>query len=317
MFNSTHTLVGFAFGRSGAEKWARYATATAVIASNLPDVDSIAGFWGTAAYLDHHRGLTHSPVGILVLALLLSAVMYFFSGNFWKTYAVALIAMATHPMLDFLNSYGVRPLLPLKETWYYGDVAFIFDPYMDLALLSGIFLGSLMPKRRRAMAFLSLLLVVFYIGAKAQLHATATAKLRETGVPIRNAKSVAVMPTMWNPLRWDVIATSDTGVARFDICAIPCGEMRAEIIPMNSAPASEIVTRASSAKSAVALLRFARFPVTRVERLNSGYRVTFIDFRFYSEATNTALGSEVILDDSMNVTKENLSFAHAVFSPRL
>src|SRR5437867_12265765 len=51
MFNSTHTFVGLAIAKTGAEKSVRYATATAVIASNLPDIDRIAGLWGTATTL--------------------------------------------------------------------------------------------------------------------------------------------------------------------------------------------------------------------------------------------------------------------------
>src|SRR5689334_9822859 len=134
MFNSTHTFVGLLIGKTGTERWAPYGLATAVIASNLPDVDSIAGLWGTATYLDHHRGITHSLIGIPVLALILSAIIYFFSGNFGKTYAIALIAMATHPALDYLNPYGIRPFLPWNTKWYYGDLVFIFDPYLDLIL---------------------------------------------------------------------------------------------------------------------------------------------------------------------------------------
>src|SRR5215471_7872488 len=107
MFNSTHTLAGFAIAKTGGDKWGRYATATAVIAANLPNIDSVAGFWGTASYLDHHRGITHSLIGVPILSLLLSLVMYFFSGNFVRTFAVALAAMATHPALDYLNPYGL------------------------------------------------------------------------------------------------------------------------------------------------------------------------------------------------------------------
>ena len=43
MFNSTHTFVGLAIARTGAEKWVPHATITAVIASNLPDIDIAAG----------------------------------------------------------------------------------------------------------------------------------------------------------------------------------------------------------------------------------------------------------------------------------
>jgi membrane-bound metal-dependent hydrolase YbcI (DUF457 family) len=184
MFNTTHTLAGFAVARMGGEKWGRYAIATAVIAANLPDIDSIAGFWGTAAYLDHHRGITHSLIGVPILSLLLSALMYFFSGNFLKTFAVALLAMATHPALGYLNPYGLRPFLPMNGTWYYGDTLFIFDPYLDAALLIGLILGARYPRLRQTGAILSLLLGVVYIGARMELHAGemgAVAKDVESG----------------------------------------------------------------------------------------------------------------------------------------
>ncbi len=44
MFNSTHTLVGIALSRAGLNRWSSHATATAVVASNFPDVDSFALF---------------------------------------------------------------------------------------------------------------------------------------------------------------------------------------------------------------------------------------------------------------------------------
>ena len=63
------------------------------------------------------------------------------------------------------------------------------------------------------------------------------------------------------------------------------------------------------------LLRFSRFPVTRMEGIRFGavgYRVLLYDFRFYDEVDHTALGSEVILDQSLHVVKESTSFAQTV-----
>src|SRR6185436_4300700 len=97
-------------------------------------------------------------------------IMYFFSENFGRTYAIALIAMATHPALDFLNSYGVRPFLPWNNTSYYGDAVFIIDPYLDALLLIGILWGTLQPDRRRLAALVSLSAVAAYIGMRVQLH---------------------------------------------------------------------------------------------------------------------------------------------------
>lgn len=313
MFNSTHTFVGLLVARSGADKWVRCATATAVIASNLPDLDSLAGFWGTAAYLDHHRGLSHTLIGIPILALLLSGIMYFFSENFGKTYVVALLAMATHPILDFLNSYGVRPLLPWNNTWYFGDSVFIFDPYLDALLLIGIAWGTLQPNRRRIAALVSFCAMAAYVGVRVQLHDMAEANLKEALGPDHTYRKVALLPLMLNPLKWDAIVETENGIMR-----IPAYSLRPAFLSLEETPEmhqntkSPIAMKAASAPSAAALLRFARFPVSRVEQLPSGYRAIFLDFRFYNQDAQTALASEVLLDDSANVINESLSFTRRI-----
>jgi inner membrane protein len=178
MFNSTHSLVGLAVARTGLDRWVPYAAATAVVAANLPDIEILSGLSGTAAYLDHHRGLSHSFIGVPCLALLLSGAMYVFSGKFWRTFAVALAAMATHPLLDYANNYGLRPFLPFDGTWYYGDVLFIFDLYLDFILLAGVLLGSRYKDRRQMFACLSLLAAVAYVGVRIELREIAWLRVR-------------------------------------------------------------------------------------------------------------------------------------------
>ena len=41
-----------------------------------------------------------------------------------------------HPLLDWLNTYGVRFLMPFDGTWFYGDALFIIDP--GVWLLAGL-----------------------------------------------------------------------------------------------------------------------------------------------------------------------------------
>src|SRR5437667_10214881 len=170
MFNSTHTLVGLAIARTGLDRWVPYAIATAVIATNLPDIEIITGLASTPTYVEYHRGITHTFIGIPVLSLALALGIYVFSGNFWKTFLVALVVMATHPALDYANTYGLRPFLPFDGTWYYGDTLFIIDPYIDLVLLLGIVVGRWKPKARRLTAWLSIGIVVAYIGVRTELH---------------------------------------------------------------------------------------------------------------------------------------------------
>ena len=314
MFNSTHTFVGLLIAKMGVGKWARYGTATAVIASNLPDIDSIAGFWGTATYLEHHRGITHSLIGIPALALLLSVVMYFFSGNFGKTYAIALIAMTTHPVLDLLNPYGLRPFLPWSDKWYYGDLVFIFDPYLDAVLVLGLVSASLWTDRRRLALSASVLAAACYIGLRIELHAMAASRIEPYLQQGSETRKWALIPNMLDPRRWDAVLQTNSEILRFDVDATASSAVEPRVTHIDTGPRSEIVDRAAMAHNAKAILRFARFPVTRVEQLPQGYRVVFYDFRFHRGDGATALAAEVLLDNSLNVTKDNLSFVQPLNS---
>ena len=52
---------------------------------------------------------------------------------------LSFIAVLSHPILDTLNTYGVRWLMPFSGTWFYGDSLFIVDPWMWAMLALGVF----------------------------------------------------------------------------------------------------------------------------------------------------------------------------------
>jgi len=306
MFNSTHTLVGLAIARTGLDRWAPYATPTALIAANLPDIEILTGLAGTSTYIEYHRGLTHSFIGIPVLSLALALGMYIFSGSFWKTFLIALAVMTTHPALDYANTYGLRPFLPFDQTWYYGDTLFIIDPYLDLALLAGCLVGYRFPSIRRLSAWLSVLVALAYIGIRAEFHAEARNQLASYTATLPDLQTSAVFPRMADPRIWDgIIGTKEEMIkVRIDIRH---GVDR-ELARMPQGVSSEIIGHASTALSAGTFIGFARFPVTRIEGTEFGYRVTFIDFRFYNETTGRAFAAEVLLDQSLRVIKDSLGF---------
>jgi inner membrane protein len=144
--NLTHSLVGLAAAKAGLERRTPYAAFACVVAANLPDIDIVALAGGPAFYLQHHRGITHSLVGTLALAV---AFPLLFCGGerLWSRLrrrkpraslkgllVCSLVLSASHPLLDWTNSYGVRPLLPWDGRWFYGDLLFIVDPWVWLAL---------------------------------------------------------------------------------------------------------------------------------------------------------------------------------------
>jgi len=117
----THTLTGLALSRAGLNRVSPYATPVLCLAANAPDCDIVTAPWGSVAYLHFHRHITHGLVMIPAMALLAVLVVWPFARKHfdWKlAYAVALVGAATHPLLDWMNAYGIRLLLPFSGKWY-------------------------------------------------------------------------------------------------------------------------------------------------------------------------------------------------------
>lgn len=136
MDNLAHTLVGAALGRAVADRHVPLAGVIGAIAANAPDwTELLIGLPGPPdKYLVLHRGITHSLVGALVQIVLLTLVV----GGSWRMtsrppwrWLVALIgaAVLSHLFMDWQGSYGWRPFLPWKTTWYYLDWVAIADVF--------------------------------------------------------------------------------------------------------------------------------------------------------------------------------------------
>jgi inner membrane protein len=177
MDNLTHSLVGLAAAKAGLEKLSPGATVLCVLAANSPDADIVTLVGGRWTYLQNHRGITHSIVGTIALALALPLV---FHGCAWLIARLrkrkpvtrlrglmiaSIVVTATHPLLDWTNNYGVRFLLPWNARWFYGDLVFIMDPVFWLVLGGAVFLVAARTRMRLAvwiaLAVIPSLLVFF------------------------------------------------------------------------------------------------------------------------------------------------------------
>jgi inner membrane protein len=149
-----HTLVGGALAETGLKRVTPLATATLLIGANLPDIDGVATFVGSDASLHFRRGWTHGVLAAVVLPLVLAGLVLAYD-KFWRRrrnpeadpartgliIALSYGAFLTHPLLDWLNTYGVRLLMPFDGRWFYGDALFIIDPWMWLLAGSSVILA--------------------------------------------------------------------------------------------------------------------------------------------------------------------------------
>jgi inner membrane protein len=159
----THLLTGACLGRSGFNRKAAYATLAMTLAAEAPDLDTLWGIRGPVAGFEHHRGITHTFLGLPVEAAVVVAAVWGVHRlrqrhaerkrlqlNVVETpapltrapvrwgllYLFSLLALLSHLLLDWTNNYGLRPFFPFNPRWYAGSFVFIVEPIM-LVLLAG------------------------------------------------------------------------------------------------------------------------------------------------------------------------------------
>lgn len=74
MDNLTHSLVGAVLGQLGLKRKTGLAMPALILAANLPDIDAGCTLYGIES-LAMRRGITHGPIALLVLPLLLWALL--------------------------------------------------------------------------------------------------------------------------------------------------------------------------------------------------------------------------------------------------
>ncbi|HVQ39872.1 MAG TPA: metal-dependent hydrolase [Pyrinomonadaceae bacterium] len=174
MDNLTHSFIGLAASKAGLERLSSGTTLLCVLAANAPDADIVTLVSGRWAYLQHHRGITHSIVGTFALALALPLIFYLVD-LLWARIRkgapkvklrglliASILVSATHPLMDWTNNYGVRFLLPWNSQWFYGDLVFIIDPLLWMALGGSVFLLTSKTKLQ-IVAWFALGLVTSYL----------------------------------------------------------------------------------------------------------------------------------------------------------
>jgi inner membrane protein len=180
MENLAHSLLGVTLARTSLGRRVPFATPVLLVAANIPDADVVVAFWGNLYYLVHHRGITHSILGVFSLSLALAAIVWLIGRwrapakySFSGILGVVMLTAFTHPLLDYTNSYGIRPFLPFLDNWYYGDLVFIVDPYLWLLLGGGVLLTA----RRRLFGRIVWALAILALSAIVGLYALLEADM--------------------------------------------------------------------------------------------------------------------------------------------
>jgi len=277
----THTATGLFLSRVGLGRWTPRALPILLLAANAPDIDILSAAGGSLSYLHYHRHLTHSLVAMPVMALLAVLVVRVASRkpvHWLGAFFAALIGVASHLLLDFTNSYGIRLWLPFSGEWLRLDLTSVVDIWIWGALLLGIagpFVAGLVgsevssgtvreKNHGRGFAIFALAFLLLYNCGRGVLHARAVAaldsRLYGESIPLR----VAALPHPANPLRWRGLV--ETG-GSYDVEDVNlAGEFDPTRGMIFHKPEPSAALEAALHTAAIQeFLRFARFPLWRIE----------------------------------------------------
>jgi inner membrane protein len=324
-------------GRAGLNRKTALATLTLTLAAEAPDLDVIGRFWGRAFGFEHHRGFTHSLVGVPLDAIVVVGFVYLvwrLRGRKTKypdipprwglLFIYACIAGLSHILLDFTNNYGVRPFWPFSEKWYSWDIVFIVEPVMLVLLTLGLVvpaLFSLIDKelgarsrlpRGRAAAWAALTGVVLMWGVRDYGHRRAVNALEARTYNGVDPLRVSAYPTMANPFQWYGVIETPAFFALAPVDSLapevdPEGRMEFHYKPEET----PITQAAKQSYAGGAFLDWAKYPITETEVLEppeEGYIVHFQDLRyvqvpsaFSRDRNRRILGVGVKLDKNLRV----------------
>ena len=149
----THLLTGAVIARAGLNRRAAYMTFAMVVAAEFPDIDTLWSLHGPLIGFEHHRGITHTFLGIPFEAALITLAFFLYHrihkpinkvGTNWPwLFLGTLIALLSHLLLDWTNNYGLRPFFPFNPHWYAGSFVFIFEPILFLILVFALIMPPL------------------------------------------------------------------------------------------------------------------------------------------------------------------------------
>jgi inner membrane protein len=261
-----------------------------MIAANLPDLDVLV-FATDVPSVAFRRGWTHGILAQAVLPALLAAAMLAIGRWYTKppagsTATVALgpllvlsyVGVLSHVLLDYLNNYGVRLLMPFSGRWFYGDTLFIVDPWLWLMFGVATALGGRgrIVRTRIGLAVACLYIVAMFGSARAARTIVLETWQRAYGTP---PKAIMVGPVPVNPFRKAIIADAGDHYRRGDFAWFPANTVFADatVRKNDDRPA---VRAARSHRRVAGILVWARFPFWELTPEADGTRVTVRDMRF-------------------------------------
>jgi membrane-bound metal-dependent hydrolase YbcI (DUF457 family) len=296
----THALASLALSRAVFPRAPRLLWAFTIPAGVIADVDVFSAFISPAAYLSWHRTYTHSLLASLIIACILGAAYRLWASSdsisrlSARTIFVAvLLAQWLHLAMDAAQWQGVELFWPINPAGIAMDWLPAIDPWIVSILVAAIVLPEFFhligseigakDKRPRGFvgAIVGLVMVLTYIGLRAELHGTAVAQMQNRSYAGELPRQVAAFSDFVSLVTWRGVA--DTENALHEVTVHINSSRRSALDPginLFKPEANPLFQAAQATESAKSFLRVARFPKATVQKMDAGTEVQIRDLRY-------------------------------------
>jgi membrane-bound metal-dependent hydrolase YbcI (DUF457 family) len=296
----THALASLALSRAIFPRAPRLLWAFTIPASVIADVDAFSALISPSAYLNWHRTYTHSLLVSLIIACILGVAYRVWASrdlisrlSATTVFVALLLAQWPHLAMDAAQWQGVELFWPINPGRIAMDWLPAIDPWIVTILVAAIVLPEFFhligseigakDKRPRgfAGAIVGLVMVLSYVGLRAELHATAVAQMQNRSYAGELPRQVAAFSDFVSLVTWHGVA--DTESALHEVTVHINSSRRSSLDPginLFKPEPNPLLQTAQTTESAKNFLRVARFPKATVQKMDTGSEVQIRDLRY-------------------------------------
>jgi inner membrane protein len=307
----THALSGALLARATAPRDSppaslRRRIAAGFLACASPDLDVVVGLFGPVAFIENHRGVTHSlvmlPLWTLLYSFLLAKILREPLGA-RAFYAVTAMSLALHIAGDLITTYGTMILAPFSDWRAQIGTTFIIDPWFTGIIVAGLAASWAVRRTGRWPAVAACAVLAGYVGFQylQRQNAIAFGERYASEHGIAGAR-VNAQPRPVSPFNWTVFVSDsdshyfadvnlvrdaprvlrdgDGFIARLDSAYLPLAEARwQKRARFGEGPGAALARDAWSSPALAAFRWFSQLPA--FDGFEKGSTcVRFIDLRY-------------------------------------
>src|SRR6202035_2596627 len=298
----THALASLALSRAFFPRAPKVLWALTIPAGVIADADAFSSIISPSAYLGWYRTYTHSVLVSLIIACIFSGAYRVWASrdllsrlSARTVFVAVLLAQWLHLAMDAAQWQGVELLWPINPARIALDWLPTIDPWIVTVLVAAILLPEFFHligseigakgKRPRGFvgAIVGLVMVLCYVGLRADLHATAVAQMQNRSYAGELPRQVAAFSDFVSLVTWQGVAESES--ALHEVAVHINSSRRSSLDPginLFKPEPNPLLQAAQGTESAKRFLRVARFPKATIQKMDTGSEVQIRDLRYAS-----------------------------------